>query len=69
MRRINPNRLVLAVLGFGLCAALCGCYERVVNAKGLGAEQYEVSQPYQENSKLDDWIFGERKSDKYKLNN
>ena len=39
---------------------LQGCYERVVGARGLGASTYNISEPYQENSKLDDWIFGER---------
>lgn len=37
-----------------------GCYTRVVKAKGFGADQYQVSEPYQENSQLDDWVFGER---------
>lgn len=46
----------VAVLGLG------GCYERVVAARGLGADQYTISEPYQENSKVDDWIFGERKT-------
>lgn len=39
-----------------------GCYERTVSARGMGADQYDVSEPYQENSKIDDWIFGERPS-------
>jgi len=37
-----------------------GCYQRVVSAKGLGASSYEVHEPYQENSKLDDWVFGKK---------
>jgi hypothetical protein len=28
----------------------------------MGADQYDVSEPYQENSKLDDWLFGERET-------
>lgn len=39
-----------------------GCYKRVVGARGLGASNYELEKPYQENSKVDDWIFGERPS-------
>jgi hypothetical protein len=35
-----------------------GCYQRVVSAKGLGASSYEVHEPYQSNSGLDDWLFG-----------
>jgi hypothetical protein len=47
----------------GLVATLCvlsmgGCYQRVVRAKGLGADNYNVSEPYQESGKLDEWIFG-----------
>jgi hypothetical protein len=37
-----------------------GCYERVVRTRGFGADQYNVAEPYQENSKMDDWIFGQR---------
>jgi hypothetical protein len=48
------------------CAAAAGtgCYERVTKAKGLGADSVAVSEPYQETSKLDDWLFGkeEKKS-------
>ncbi len=38
--------------------AMSGCYERVVKAKGLGADSVTVHDPYQENSKLDNWLFG-----------
>lgn len=44
-----------------LLVALCtipGCYERTVAVRGLGADNYDVSEPYQENSAVDDWIFG-----------
>lgn len=53
---------LLAMLAAG-ASTLGGCYERVVGARGLGADQYRVSEPYQENSKLDDWVFGEQKRD------
>jgi hypothetical protein len=49
---------VLAILACG--AMLPGCYQRVVGAKGLGAGAYDISEPYQENSKADDWLFGEK---------
>lgn len=65
-QRTDNRRVIdrLAVLGFvGVAAmALAGCYERVVSARGFGADQYQVSEPYQENSKVDDWVFGERPS-------
>lgn len=54
------------VLGLALsagvvaCLSAGGCYKRVVAARGLGAGAYDVSEPYQENSKVDDWVFGER---------
>ena len=37
---------------------LAGCYQRVVRAKGFGADQYNVAEPYQESGKLDEWVFG-----------
>ena len=46
--------------GIVIVGSLGGCYTRVVSARGFGADQYEVSEPYQENSKLDNWVFGER---------
>ncbi|HMN41448.1 MAG TPA: hypothetical protein PKE29_11430 [Phycisphaerales bacterium] len=58
-----PNRasFAVAVLALLACAAaLPGCYQRVVGAKGLGAGAYDISEPYQENSKVDDWVFGEK---------
>ena len=53
------RRLVLpaAAAAMALCS-LSGCYERVVSAKGFGADQYNVAEPYQESGKLDEWIFG-----------
>lgn len=51
----------IALLALG---TLQGCYERVVSARGLGADNYDISDPYQENSKVDDWLFGERPESK-----
>ncbi len=50
----------VVLLALGALMVLPGCYRRVVSAKGFGADQYQVSESYQENSKVDDWIFGER---------
>lgn len=50
--------LAAAVTAAGMSAGLGGCYQRVVRAKGLGADQYSVSEPYQESGKLDEWLFG-----------
>ncbi len=55
------NRVMtLSILGvLGLCAlSAAGCYHRVIGAKGLGADNYNVSEPYQESGQLDEWIFG-----------
>jgi hypothetical protein len=49
----------MAILLVALCATQ-GCYKRTISARGMGADQYDLSEPYQENSKVDDWIFGER---------
>jgi hypothetical protein len=56
-RRVLARVMVLA--GLGACAAAGGCYERVVGVRGAAADQYDVSEPYQENSAVDNWIFGE----------
>lgn len=50
-----------ALLGVITLCSMSGCYRRVVGAKGLGASQYDIEEPYQENSQVDDWIFGEQK--------
>jgi len=63
MRFKTVRTLVLPAALAALVAAVLvqqGCYRRVVGARGLGASNYEISEPYQENSALDDWIFGER---------
>lgn len=63
----RPSKLRSAVVlglvlsaGLVACVSAGGCYKRVVAARGLGAGAYDVSEPYQENSKVDDWVFGER---------
>lgn len=60
--RRNLTLLMAVILTAAATAQLGGCYRRVVGAKGLGASNMEVNGPYQENSKLDDWIFGERQT-------
>ncbi len=55
-RRIG---VVLAFAGVVSLLSLGGCYQRVVGARGLGASNTKVSKPYQENTFLDDWIYGE----------
>lgn len=56
--KVLSRALLLASLGCVAAAALSGCYERVVSAHGFGADQYNVSRPYQESGAVDDWIFG-----------
>jgi hypothetical protein len=61
-RQTAAARLLIAtILGAGLIG-LAGCYERVVGARGLGADQYTVSEPYQSDSAVDRWLFGEQRS-------
>lgn len=59
-RFARVSLLAGAAVAAASAGGLGGCYERVVSARGMGADQYRVSEPYQENSKLDDWVFGER---------
>lgn len=49
---------VFALFIGACCLPLQGCYQRVTRATGFGADQYTVSEPYQRNSKIDDWVFG-----------
>jgi len=44
------------------CAAMGGCYERVVGARGAGADQYDISDPYQESGPVDRWFWGDEKT-------
>lgn len=45
--------VVLAAVG-----TMGGCYQRVTRATGFGADQYQVSEPYQESGRIDDWFWG-----------
>jgi hypothetical protein len=50
----------VVVVAVGAVLSTVGCYERVTRATGFGADQYTVSEPYQRNSAVDDWIFGKQ---------
>lgn len=67
-RNLKTRLVGLCLLGLGcmLVGASGGCYERTVSAKGLGADQYQISEPYQSNNKLDDWLFGPQQPKKSK---
>ena len=57
--RGRQTAIGVGLLALMACACLLpGCYKRVVRAKGLGADTVAVSEPYQESSKIDDWMFG-----------
>ncbi len=65
-RRVNKlcEGLALACLcavALGAAGAVGGCYQRTIRATGLGADRYDVSEPYQENSRVDNWLFGEQR--------
>jgi hypothetical protein len=53
--------LASALLAAAVCAP-AGCYQKVVRAKGPGADQVTIEEPYQSNSKVDEWIFGPQPS-------
>lgn len=40
-------------------SAGAGCTERVVAARGFGADRVTIEEPYQESGQIDRWIFGE----------
>lgn len=56
-----------AAMGVVLAAGMTGCYERVVSAHGFGADQYNVSERYQSQSAVDDWLFGKQERTKKTL--
>ena len=58
-RLLAARRFAVAGGALSLALACGGCYERVVGAKGAAADQYDVSEPYQESSGLDNLIWGE----------
>jgi hypothetical protein len=64
--RAFPRLVLLAATAAAAVTAAfaAGCYERVVSARGLGAERIETQEPYQESGQLDRWIFGEEPGDK-----
>lgn len=61
MHRRTHSRLAISTLALALlviAGVQQGCYKRVVGVRGLGGSTYDVSEPYQQNSKIDDWVFG-----------
>ncbi|MBL8757258.1 MAG: hypothetical protein JNK35_02370 [Phycisphaerae bacterium] len=63
-RRRSSTSLALGLVAAAALLPAAGCYERVVGARGLGAERIETQEPYQESGQLDRWIFGEEPADK-----
>lgn len=59
VRRVVVARRLALLAGSVTLLACTGCYERVVGVKGAAADQYDVSEPYQESSAVDNWIWGE----------
>jgi hypothetical protein len=43
--------------------ALGGCYERVIRATGPATDRQRISEPYQQNYEIDEWIFGTKVPD------
>jgi len=58
-QRKTPSWAVVLVVTLGGLALLPGCYRRVVDARGPGADRYNVEEPYQQDSRLDAWFYGE----------
>lgn len=48
---------VLVVIG-----ASAGCYSHVVGARGVGADTVQIEEPYQQDTKLDEMVYGPRPS-------
>ncbi len=52
---------IVAVALLVSAAASAGCYRRVISAQGLGSENIQTEEPYQESGEIDRWLFGEQK--------
>lgn len=50
--------ILCLVIGAWAVGGMGGCYRRVVGAKGIGADQYEISEPYQKDTRVDRWFYG-----------
>ncbi|MCU0688418.1 MAG: hypothetical protein MUE97_01560 [Phycisphaerales bacterium] len=53
--------IVLTLTAMGL--AVGGCYERVIRATGPATDRQRISEPYQQNYEIDEWIFGTKVPD------
>jgi hypothetical protein len=55
----NAAMTLIALAAFGALATSGGCYERVINARGPGADQVQVAEPYQDaGSGWENWLMG-----------
>lgn len=55
---MSRGRVVRCALVVVVASGLGGCYERVIQAKGPGASGVQIQKPYQEDYKVDNWLFG-----------
>jgi len=58
LKKVHLSRIALIGVGAIAIFAMTGCYQRTIGARGIGAASHEVSAPYQESGRVDDWIFG-----------
>lgn len=59
MTRITTRVFAILFLGaFAACTA--GCYERVVGASGMGAQNVEVEEPYATGYRVDNALMGKQ---------
>jgi hypothetical protein len=63
---VRLNRLISALAAASLLAS-CGCYRRVVESKGIGADRYPVQEPYAHESEAEDFLMGPRTGPKKKI--
>jgi hypothetical protein len=56
------HRVLLLAAAAALCVCATGCYERVTRARGFGADNYQVAEPYYEDNQIDTFLYGERSS-------
>jgi hypothetical protein len=60
---VRRRASILALSGVLMSLALGGCYERVIRATGPAADRQRISEPYQQNYEVDEWLFGTKVPD------
>lgn len=56
-RRVSPGRLLPVAVLCAVSVGSVGCYERVIDARGIGTDTVNVQKPYRSETALDKAFF------------